>query len=165
MKRVIFPGTFDPPTLGHLDIIKKAACIFDHVYVAIGNNISKSQTALSLDARLQLLKTITKTIPNVEIVNFQGLLIDFAKQLDVQIILKAVRNATDIDYENLQAQINRQMGGIETLFMFSEEKFRLISSTLVKEIAKYNKRLNAFVPSEIEETVFKHLFKQFNKDD
>lgn len=165
MKKVIFPGTFDPPTLGHLDIIKKAACLFDHVYVAIGNNISKSQTAFSSDARMQLLKTITKAIPNVEIVSFQGLLIDFAKQLDVQIILKAVRNATDIDYENLQAQLNRQMGGVETLFMFSEEKFRLISSTLVREIAKYNKRLNAFVPSEIEEAVFKHLFIQFHKDD
>jgi pantetheine-phosphate adenylyltransferase len=157
MQKVIFPGTFDPPTLGHLDIVKKAASIFDHVYVAIGCNTRKNKTAFSSDERLKLLQIVTQTIPNVEVVTFSGLLVDFAKQLEVQVILKTLRNVTDFDYENLQAQMNRQMGNIETLYMFSDEKFRLISSTLVREIASYGKRLHAFIPSEIESLVFNHL--------
>lgn len=157
MKKVIFPGTFDPPTLGHLDIIKRAANIFDYVYIAIGSNIRKKKTAFSIEERIYLLKAVTSSLHNVEIVTFNGLLVDFVNQLQVHVILRAVRNVSDFDYENLQAQMNRQLGGVETLYMVADEKYRLISSTLIREIASFGKRLHAFVPEEVEEMIFNHL--------
>lgn len=157
MKTIIFPGSFDPPTLGHLDIVLRAANIFDHIYVAIGHNPRKSNWAFSLDERMEMLHTVLHQIPNIEIVKFNGLLVDFAKTLEVTTILRAVRNTTDFDYENLQAQMNRQLGNVETLYMVADEKFRLISSTLIREIAGYGKRLHGFVPEEIEQVIFERL--------
>lgn len=156
MKKVIFPGTFDPPTLGHLDIAQRAAEIFDHVYLAIGCNMRK-QTAFSMEERIELLKKITLQIPNIEIVTFSGLLVDCAQQLQVHAILRGIRNISDFDYETLQAHMNRQLGDVETLYMVASEKYRLISSTLIREIANYGKRLHAFVPAEIEKEVFERL--------
>lgn len=157
MKKIIFPGTFDPPTVGHLDIAKRAAEIFDHVYLAIGCNIRKKKTAFTVEERIELLRTITDKIPNIEIVTFNGLLVDYAKELEVHAILRAIRNVSDFDYENLQAQMNRQLGNIETLYMVADEKYRLVSSTLIREIASYGKRLHTFVPPEIEEFIFERL--------
>lgn len=157
MKKVIFPGTFDPPTLGHLNIASRAAEIFDHVYIAIGSNIRKKKMAFSVEERIDLLKKITSKMPNIEIVTFNGLLVDFANQLHVHAILRAIRNISDFDYENLQAQMNRQLGDVETLYMVADEKYRLISSTLIREIASYGKRLHAFVPEEVEEVIFNRL--------
>lgn len=157
MKKVIFPGTFDPPTLGHLDIASRAAEIFDYVYLAIGYNLRKKKTAFSVEERIELLKTVTSKIPNIEIVTFSGLLVDYANKLQVHAILRAIRNVSDFDYENLQAQMNRQLGNVETLYMVADEKYRLISSTLIREIASYGKRLHAFVPEEIEEMIFDRL--------
>src|SRR5215207_7150649 len=116
MKRVIFPGTFDPPTLGHLDVAKRAAEIFDYVYLAIGHNIRKKTTAFQIEERIELLKMITSKIPNIEVVTFEGLLVDYAKSLNVHAILRAIRNISDFDYESLQAHMNRQLGNIETLY-------------------------------------------------
>lgn len=157
MKKVIFPGTFDPPTLGHLDIIRKASFIFDHVYVGVGENSRKSSTSFSLEERIELLKKVTKSMPNVEVVEFSGLLVEFAQKLGVHAIIRSVRNFTDFDYESLQSQMNRRLGDIETLFMIADEKYRFISATLVREIALRGKRLEAFIPKEIEPVVFEHL--------
>lgn len=157
MKKVIFPGTFDPPTLGHLDIVQRAAEIFDYVYLAIGHNIRKKKTEFTIEERIDLLKTMTMKIPNIEIVSFSGLLVDFAKNLEVHSIIRSIRNISDFDYESLQAHMNRQLGDIETLYMIADEKYRLISSTLIREIASYGKRLHGFVPSEIEGLIFDRL--------
>jgi pantetheine-phosphate adenylyltransferase len=157
MKKVIFPGTFDPPTLGHLDIARRAAEIFDHVYIAVGSNIRKKKTAFSVEERIDLLRAMTSQLSNIEVVTFNGLLVDFAKQLHVHAILRSIRNVSDFDYENLQAQMNRQLGDVETLYMVADEKYRLISSTLIREIASYGKRLHAFVPKEVEEVIFNRL--------
>lgn len=156
MTRVIYPGTFDPPTFGHLDIIEKAAHLFEHVYVAIGIN-SKKKPEFRLEQRVELLKKITVGISNVEIVTFDGLLVDYAHTLGVQAILRSIRNVTDFDEESLQAEMNRRMGKIETLYLIADEKYRFISSTLVREIASHAKRLHAFVPPDIEPIVFGHF--------
>lgn len=162
MKKVIFPGTFDPPTLGHLDIIRRAVEIFDHVYIAVGSNIRKKETAFSVEERIEFLKILTKDISNIEVVSFNGLLVDFANQLKVDIVLRSIRNVSDFDYENLQSQMNRQLGNVETIYMVADEKYRLISSTLIREIAYYGKRLHAFVPAEIEELIFSRLYTPSN---
>lgn len=160
MKKVIFPGTFDPPTLGHLDIAKRASQIFDHVYIAIGTNTLKNIACFTIEERFQLLKATTQKIPNIEIVTFQGLLVDFAQELGVNAILRSIRNASDFDYENLHAQMNRQLADIETIYMVADERYRYISSSLVREIASYGKRLHAFIPPEIEQIVFEQLSRK-----
>jgi pantetheine-phosphate adenylyltransferase len=157
MKSVIFPGTFDPPTFGHLDIVQRASQLFDHVYMAIGVNSLKNKPYFTVEERLDLLKAITQKIPNVEIVTFHGLLVDFAQSLDVNAVLRAVRNASDFEYENVQAQMNRQMANIETMYLVADERYRYVSSSLIREIASYGKRLHAFIPPEIEQQVFDKL--------
>lgn len=160
MKKAIFPGTFDPPTLGHLDIAKRASRIFDHVYIAIGSNSLKDTPFFSLAERVDYLKIITKKIPNIEIVTFSGLLVDFAEKHGVNAILRAIRSASDFDYENVQAQMNRHLANIETVYMVADERYRFVSSSLIREIAGFGKRIDAFIPAEIEEDVFDRLSKK-----
>ncbi len=160
MKKVIFPGTFDPPTFGHLDIAKRASQMFDYVYIAIGMNTLKNTPYFTIEERFQLLKAITQKIPNIEVVTFRGLLVDFAQEIGVNAILRAIRSASDLDYENLQAQMNRQLADIETMYMVADERYRYISSSLIREIASYDKRLHAFIPPEIEQIVFEKLSKK-----
>lgn len=164
MKAAIYPGTFDPPTLGHLNIIQRAASKFDKLVIAIGENPSKVSPSFSLEERVQFLKAITIDIPNIEIVAFKGLLVDFAKSRKIDIIIRAIRTILDFENETLQAQMNRQLGDVETFYLVVDEKCRLISSTLVREIASYGKRLFGFVPPEIEEAVFQRLFSGKNEN-
>ncbi|MBA2728504.1 MAG: pantetheine-phosphate adenylyltransferase [Parachlamydiaceae bacterium] len=160
MKKVIFPGTFDPPTLGHFDIAKRASQIFDYVYIAIGSNTLKNSPFFSLEKRVEYLKTITKTIPNIEVTTFSGVLVDFAEKLGVNAILKSLRSASDFDYENVQAQMNRHLANVETIYMVADERYRFISSSLIREIASHGKRIDAFISPEIAEDVFHGLSKQ-----
>jgi pantetheine-phosphate adenylyltransferase len=162
MKKVIFPGTFDPPTFGHLNVAKRASQLFDYVYIAIGANSLKDSPFFTIEERVQLLKAITHEIPNIEIITFSGLLVDFAQQLGVNAILKAVRSASDFDYENIQAQMNQKLADIETMFLVADERYRYISSSLIREIASYGKRLHAFIPPGIEQMVFDRLSKKEN---
>lgn len=155
--RAIYPGTFDPPTLGHLDIIERAAKQFDRLVVAVGENSAKDVPSFSVDERVQLLKTITADLPHVEVAAFKGLLVDFAKSLEISVIIRAIRTIFDFEHETLQAQMNRQLGGVETFYLVVDEKCRLISSSLVREIASHGKRLSGFIPQEIEEYVFRKL--------
>ncbi len=157
MKKVLFPGTFDPPTLGHVNIIERAAMLCDFVYVAIGNNQDKTST-FSLDERIDLLSQILGHIPNIEIISFDGLLVDCAKDYSVTTVIRAIRNGADYEYESIQAGMNAQLGNLETLYMVADEKYRLVSSSRVREIGKFGHRLHAFVPKNIEEFVFRRLF-------
>lgn len=111
---------------------------------------NKIASTFSSEERVELLKTITASIPNVEITIFSGLLVDFAKSQNIDIIVRAIRTIFDFESETLQAQINRQLGNVETFYLVVDEKYRLISSTLIREIALYGKRLEGFVPPEIE---------------
>ncbi len=157
MKKALFPGTFDPPTLGHLDVINRAASLFDHLYVAVGHNPSKKSSVFNLSERMDLLRKIVAKHSNIEIVSFDGLVVDFAKQLNVSFLIKALRNSSDFDCEILQANMNWQLEQIETLYMVASEQYRLISSSLVREIARFGRRLHSFLPAEIEDVVFQRL--------
>lgn len=158
MQAAIYPGTFDPPTLGHLNLIQRAARKFDKLVIAVGENPSKEAPAFTLEERKHYLKIITRDIPNVEIIHFKGLLVDCAASQKIDIIIRAIRTIFDFEKETLQAQMNRHLGGIETFYLVVDEKYRLLSSTLVREIASHGKRLIGFVPPEIEEAVFHRLF-------
>lgn len=157
MKAAIYPGTFDPPTLGHLNVIQRGALQCDRLVVAIGENPAKVMPAFSLAERVHFLQAITKDISNIEICSFSGLLVDFAQSQGIDVIIRAIRTIFDFEYETLQAQMNRQLGAVETFYLVVEEQYRLISSTLVREIAPHGKRLHGFVPAEIEEAVFQRL--------
>lgn len=158
VKTAIYPGTFDPPTLGHLNIIQRSASKFDKLVIAIGENPSKISSVFPLEKRMEFLKKITTNVPNVEITSFTGLLVDFAKKQRIDMIIRSIRTIFDFENETLQAQMNCKLGGVETFFLGVDENYRLISSTLVREIASYGRRLVGFVPPEIEEDVFNHLF-------
>ncbi len=158
MSAAIYPGTFDPPTLGHLNIIQRAAGKFGKLVIAIGENPAKVSPSFSVEERMQFFSVITRDIPNIEIIPFKGLLVDFANAQGIDIVIRAIRTIFDFENETLQAQMNRQIGGVETFYLVVDEKCRLISSSLVREIALHGKRLWGFVPEEIEEAVFERLF-------
>jgi pantetheine-phosphate adenylyltransferase len=160
MKAAIYPGTFDPPTLGHLNVIQRAASKFDKLVVAIGENPAKSSSLFSLEERTQFLEKITKNIANIEIHTFSGLLVDFAESLGIDTIIRAIRTIFDFEHETLQAQMNRQLGGVETFYLVVDEKFRLVSSALVREIGPSGKSLSGFLPREIEQEVSSRLVKK-----
>lgn len=157
MRIAIYPGTFDPPTLGHLDIAKRGAKMFDRLIIAIGTNPQKEKAAFSVKERVELWKKCTKGISNIEVVSFSGLLVDFAKKKGAKIILRAIRNIMDFESETVQGQMNRMLSDVETLYLVVDEKYRMISSTLVKEIASEGKKLDSFVPKEIAPLVLRHF--------
>ncbi len=157
MKAALFPGTFDPPTLGHLDLIQRAALLFERLYVAVGYNVHKPKTAFNLDERLDLMNQVTAHLKQVKVVSFSGLLVDCAKELGVSVLLRAVRGASEFECEAFQAYVNRELEGMETLYMAASDKYRLISSSLVREVGSHGRRLHAFVPKEIEDAVARRL--------
>ena len=136
MRRVVCPGSFDPVTNGHLDIISRAARLSDEVVVAVVRNPSK--TALfTLDERLEMLREVTKEQDNVSVVKFDGLIVDFCKANDISAIVKGLRAVSDFDYELQMAQMNYNQAGVETLFMTTNPLYAFLSSSLVKEFAMY----------------------------
>ncbi len=161
MKAAIYPGSFDPVTYGHLDIIKRAASMMDHLIVGVLDN--KSKTPLfSADERANMLKEVTKNMKNVEVISFSGLLVDFAKEHDVNIIVRGLRAVTDFEYELLMSQTNRVMdSSIDTIFLTTDLQYAYLSSSTVKEIAMYGGDIDKFVPRNIE----KKIRDKFSKRD
>lgn len=146
----VYPGSFDPVTLGHLDIIHRAAKQFDHLIVSVLNNSSKSPL-FSVEERVALLKEITKDLPNVEIDNFRDLLVRYMRSKQAQIIIRGIRSVTDFEYELQMASMNRQLDdGIDTIFMMTNPKFSYLSSSIVKEIAKFHGAVKDLVPPAVE---------------
>ena len=142
MLRAIYPGSFDPVTLGHLDIIRRSAAIADELIVGILNN--KAKTPLfSVGERVKMLEEVTKDFPNVKIIPFEGLLVEFAKQMDAKVIVRGLRAITDFEYE---LQIEPE---IETLFLTTSLEFSFLSSTTVKEVASFGGDITQFVPEVI----------------
>ena len=148
-KTVVYPGTFDPITHGHIDLVERAARIFDRVIVAIALN--KNKTSLfSLDERVGLTARVLNNEANVEVLGFDTLLLDFAKRHHAAVILRGLRTVTDFDYEFQLASMNRQLNpAIETMFLMPSEKYMSISSSLVREIASLNGEVSAFVPGNV----------------
>lgn len=153
MKIAIYPGSFDPVTLGHLDIIERIAKVFDKVIVGI--LINKNKTPLfSVEEKMDMLKEVTKHLPNIEIIAFEGLLIEFAKQQKASVIVRGLRGVTDFEYELQMAQGNQQFyEEVETMFLATSAKYSYISSSMVKEIAHFGGDVEGFVPDYVKERV------------
>ena len=149
MSTAIYPGSFDPITLGHLNIIRRAAAIFDHVVVCVMKNREKSPM-FTLDERVELVRRVTERLGNVEVATTDKLLAEYAKQYEDAVIVKGLRAVSDFDYEFQIALINKKMNPeLDTLFLTASEKYTFLSSTAVKEMAAYGADLTEFVPMEI----------------
>lgn len=153
MKTGIFPGTFDPITLGHSDLIARASQLFDKVIIAVAENPGKNPL-LSLEQRINLIKTTIAHIPHVSVYGFSGLLVDFAKSHKAQVIIRSLRSATDFEYELQLARINEQLAPeIQTLFLTPNPEYAYISSSLVREIIRLNGDVSKFVHPIVAKTL------------
>jgi pantetheine-phosphate adenylyltransferase len=148
----VVPGSFDPITMGHLDIIERASARFDQVVVAVLENLRK-QATFSVEERLELIGGVTAHLDNVVLDRFQGLLVDFCHQRGVGIICKGLRAVSDFEYELQMAQMNRRIGHVETVFMSTSPEHSYLSSSLVKEVARFGGPLDGTVPPSVAEAL------------
>ncbi len=157
MKRAVYPGSFDPVTKGHLDIITRAAALVDELVVGVLNNNAKSPL-FSVEERVNMIKDVTRDLPNVRVESFTGLSVDFVKKCDAGFIVRGLRAVTDFEYELQMAQTNRSIDhGIDTIFFTTELNYAYISSTIAKEVAFYGGDISGFVPEQIVERVEKRV--------
>ncbi|MBU5488634.1 pantetheine-phosphate adenylyltransferase [Clostridium sp. MSJ-8] len=159
MKVAVYPGSFDPITNGHLDIITRGAKTFDKVIVAVLVNVEK-KGLFDIAERVELIKRVTKDIPNVEVDSFDGLLIEYMKKKNASVILKGLRAISDFEYEFQMALMNTKLdNSIETLFMMTSAQYSYVSSSAVKQVAKFGGCIEGLVPKEIIPEVFHKLRK------
>ncbi|MGW7686891.1 pantetheine-phosphate adenylyltransferase [Kribbella sp. NPDC054772] len=144
MAKAVFPGTFDPPTVGHLDIVTRAAAAFDELIVATGVNQSKNRL-FGPEERLEMLTELVAPFPNVRVGSFEGLVVDYCRAEGAGVIVKGLRSAADYDYELQMAQLNRRMTGVDTVFLPTAPEHAFISSSWVKEIARLGGDVSTFV--------------------
>jgi pantetheine-phosphate adenylyltransferase len=145
MRRVVCPGSFDPVTNGHLDIISRASAVYDEVVVAVVLNPSKIPM-FTADERVEMLRDVLKARPNVIVARFEGLIVDFCRANEISTIVKGLRAVSDFDYEMQMAQMNYSQAGVETMFMTTNPLYAFLSSSLVKEFAKYGGDVTGLVP-------------------
>lgn len=148
MKRALFPGSFDPITLGHYDIIKRGIKLFDEVVVAIGINADKNYM-FSLEQRQLFIENAFKDEPKVKVVTYKGLTIDFCKKIDAQFILRGLRNPADFEFEKAIAHTNRKLSKIETVFLLTAAKTSYISSSIVRDVIRNNGDYTVLVPESV----------------
>jgi len=153
MKSCIYPGSFDPVTKGHLDIIRRTAVLFDKVYVAVLNNSAKKYM-FSVEIRCEMLERIAESMDNVEVVSSGGLLADLMKQLGTKTIIRGLRSNADLEHERQLAVVNSQLlDGAETIILLSKPEMQYISSSIVKELISYNADVGKYVPAEISDII------------
>jgi len=152
MRRAVCPGSFDPITYGHIDIIARASAHFDHVVVAVLENRTKS-SLFSVAERIEMIRETTSNLTNVSVDSWSGLLVDFCKSNSIQAIVKGLRAVTDFDYELQMAQVNLQGSGVETMFMATSPTHSFLSSSLVKELAHYGGDVSTMVPASVNEAL------------
>jgi len=148
MRRVVCPGSFDPITNGHLDIIERASSLFDEVVIAVLVNQTKS-SLFTVAERIEMIKEVTTKYKNVRVDSWSGLLVDYCKSNQISIIVKGLRAVSDFDYELQMSQVNLQLQGVETLFMATAPSHSFLSSSLVKEIASHGGDVSAYMPAAI----------------
>ncbi len=150
---VIYPGSFDPVTYGHLDIIERCSKKFDQVIVSILNNPTK-KTLFSVDERIKLLKEVVKDLKNVEIDTFSGLLVNYAKTRGISTVIRGLRAVTDFEYELQMALMNRELDNeLETIFLMSSSQYTFLSSSMVKEVAGFDGDISGLVPDYVEKAI------------
>jgi pantetheine-phosphate adenylyltransferase len=159
VRRVVCPGSFDPVTNGHLDIISRAATFCDEVIVAVAHNPAK-KTLFTVDERVEMLRQVTKTQDNVRVARFEGLTVDFCRANNVSAIVKGLRAVSDFDYEMQMAQMNYSQAGVETLFMTTNPLYAFLSSSLVKEFATYGGDVSGLVPEQVIDQLTSRLSEQ-----
>jgi pantetheine-phosphate adenylyltransferase len=154
------PGSFDPVTLGHIDIIERASRHFDEVVVAVIRNPQKTQSLFTLEERQEMLRECTAHISNIRIGHFKGLLIEFARENGADAIVKGLRAVSDFDYELQMAQMNQRLSGIDTFFLSTSPNYSFLSSSLVREVARYGGDVTSMVPP----IVAKRLLDRFQEE-
>ena len=148
MRRAVFPGSFDPVTIGHYDIIERGVTLFDEVILAIGVNSAKKYM-FSLEQRLHFLEETFKDEPKIKVMSYKGLTIDFCKEQDVEFILRGLRNPGDFEFEKAIAHTNRKLSGIETVFLLTSSGKSYISSSIVREVIRYGGDCSDLVPEAV----------------
>ena len=163
MKRAIYPGSFDPLTLGHMDIIKRASGIVDELVVGVLHNSAKN-SLFSLDERVSMIKEMTESMPNVTVASFDGLLVDYMKEINATIIVRGLRAVTDFEYELQMAQTNRVLApDVDTIFLTTSLEYAYVSSTIMKEVARFGGDLTKFAPPEIIDALRRKLQQEKDK--
>ena len=161
MKKAIYPGSFDPMTLGHLDIIERSSRIVDELNVAVLKNNAKNPL-FSADERVSMIKEMTESMPNVTVASFDGLLVDYMKEINATIIVRGLRAVTDFEYELQIAQTNHvENPEVETIFLTTSLQYSYLSSTIVKEFASYGGDISKFVPARFIDRIYEkyHISK------
>ena len=157
MKIAIYPGSFDPITNGHVDILKRAAVVFDKVIIAVSVN-SQKVPLFSIEERVELAKSIFSDYKNVEVATFTGLLAEYAKSVGAKTIIKGLRAVSDFEYEFQMAHMNKKINpDVETMFMMSNQKYSYLSSSIVKEVGRLGGDLTDLVPEQIIDEIYKRL--------
>jgi pantetheine-phosphate adenylyltransferase len=158
-RAAIYPGSFDPLTNGHLDVIQRAARVFDRVIVAVANNTTK-EALFTISERVDMLKKVTKGIKGVEVDTFDSLVVEYAKRKKINVLIRGLRMTSDFDYEFQVALTNRRLAeDIETVFLMPSEHVSFVSSSILKEVASLNADISSFVPKVVEEQLKKRLLK------
>ena len=155
--QAVYPGSFDPVTNGHIDLIQRSAALFDRVIVAILKNTDKTPL-FTVEERIEMLDSSIRDLKNVSVTAFEGLLVDFVEQIGASVIVRGIRAVSDYEYELQMALMNRRLSNkVETVFMLPAESYSFLSSKLVKEIAELGGNINGFVPADVEKRVYSKL--------
>ena len=155
MKSALYPGSFDPITYGHIDIIKRAADIFDNLTVSVLNNRSK-HSLFSVDERVKMIEDVVKDLPNVSVISYEGLLVEYAKANNFNVIIRGLRAVTDFEYELQMSQTNRKLSDdeIDTVFLNTDLRYAYLSSSTVREVASFGGDISKFVPQSVAKLVY-----------
>jgi pantetheine-phosphate adenylyltransferase len=159
MSRAVCPGSFDPVTHGHLDVIERTSRLFDEVVVAVGQNMAKN-ALFTPDERVEMLQDVCGRLPNVTVSLFRGLLVDFCAERGIDVIVKGLRLVSDFDYELQMAQMNRQLTGVDTVFMPTAPQWSYVSSSLVREVVGLGGNVDALLPGPVAERTRDHLARR-----
>lgn len=149
MRKAIFPGTFDPFTIGHYSIVTRSLTFMDEIVIGIGINENKN-TYFPIEKRVEMIRKFYKNEPRIKVESYDCLTIDFARQVDARFIIRGIRTVKDFEYEETIADINRKLAGIETILLFTEPELTCVSSTIVRELLSYNKDISQFIPEGME---------------